>query len=439
MFDDFLAFIHKNDLINAEDRILLAVSGGIDSVIMAHLFAKSEYTFALAHCNFKLRGEEAEKDADFVKALADSLGVPCFLKTFETKKYAKAHGLSTQLAARQLRYHWFETLLQKEGYQRIATAHHINDSIETTLYNLAKGTAIRGMVGIPIRQGKIIRPLLYATRDEIEQYARQYDLNWREDSSNRENHYARNLIRNKIIPRLKEINPQLEETFKNTLMRLRSTMQLLEEEVRQFKAAHTVQQGVDLYIDKEALKGATVAVIDELLKEYQFNFSQVVEIKEGLDGTSKIFDSPDFRLNIDRQDVIISPLSLQQAENGLIQQDQHIFSNKLFTLEIKKKKAKGNLIYDKMVASLDYEKLNFPLIVRKWQDGDQFVPLGMKGKKKLSDFMIDNKIPLNLKERIYVLESAGDIVWVIGQRIDDRYKIRPETNRMLKVLLTYHD
>jgi len=433
MLNEFLTFNETNGLFKPEDAVLLAVSGGVDSVVMAHLFSKAHFKFGIAHCNFQLRGSEADKDALFVEQLAKELNVPFFIKSFETKKYAKENALSTQLAARNLRYEWFEDTASENNYSLIATAHHINDSLETVLYNLVKGTGISGLTGIPAVNEKIIRPLSFASREMVETYAKNENLKWREDASNNENDYSRNLIRNTVLPQLKKINPSLEQTFKSTLQRLQSSHRVIDKEVEQLLTESSCVKGDDIYLQKEALQRVEVSILAELLKKYGFNFPQTMDIKHTLGEIGKVFQTDEFVLNVDRSEVIISKIGVIENEEGTISSAQRHFENRYFELSIDARE--GNEIDFEVDAGFDHDKLHFPLIVRKWQQGDSFKPLGMQGEKKLSDFMIDNKIPLNLKDRVYVMVSGKDIIWVIGHRIDDRYKITEQTKSTLNIRL----
>lgn len=440
MINEFLAFIDRHNLFNTKHNILLAVSGGIDSMVMLHLFAKAKVNIGVAHVNFGLRGAESDADEKLVEDVAKNFSVPFFSTRVDTKKYATEKKLSTQEAARDLRYNWFEEIMETEGYDVVATAHHLNDSFETVLYNLVKGTGIDGMTGIAPKNENIVRPLLFATHGMIVQWAKENQVKWREDVSNASDDYSRNLIRNRVIPELEKINPSLINTFINSQARLLSTAEILQKQVEKFKADFTRQDRADIVIEKEAVAKADLAVVDQLLKKYGFNIQQVKDILNVLneEKTGKLFSSTDFQLNIDRDQVIISPLVSFEADNGIIKEEQSVFRNRFFRLELSQDDVEKRQM-TKYDAVIDYNKLKFPLIVRKWQEGDTFQPLGMKGKKKLSDFMIDCKIPLNLKERVYVLESAGAIAWVIGYRLDDRFKVNDSTNRVLNFRLTYHD
>jgi len=440
MITEFLAFVEQNALFSKDDNILLAVSGGIDSVVMMHLFASSGFRFAVAHCNFKLRGQDADDDEKFVEKLCRDHGVKFYSKAFDTKKYATENGLSTQLAARELRYAWFEELLEKEGFDFLSVAHHLNDSLETAIYNLTKGTGLAGLKGISVKNDYIVRPMLFAKREQVEAYAKAQGITWREDASNQSDDYSRNLIRNRVLPILKEINPSIEKTFKSTEKRIAGSYDVLMNAVNDFKKKHVKKEGVDLFVNKEALRNVNIVVLDELIKPFGFNFSQVNDIYNSLEGEGKVFDSETHRLNIDRESVLISPVeAISDAQEGVIEDGQSAFSNGLFSLQLIKSSLEGAPVFKEDEVLMDYEALEFPLKVRKWQEGDAFYPLGMSGKKKLSDFMIDNKIPLNLKARVYVVESAGAIAWVIGYRLDDRFKVRSDSKHTLKFRLSYHD
>lgn len=441
MLAHFLQFIQEHQLCEKEDKVLLAVSGGIDSIVMAHLFNAAGFTVGIAHCNFKLRADESDQDEQFVIDLAHSLKIPVFTKSFDTKKYATSHNISTQLAARNLRYDWFEEIMQKKGYLKLATAHHLNDSLETILYNLAKGTGPVGLTGIPVRNGHIIRPLLFTTREEIAHYAQQHAIKWREDQSNATTAYARNAIRHNVLPHLQEINPSLDKTFVRTQRRLHATKDLIEKQAEKFKSKWLKRVGDDVKIAMKALSEENLVIVDEVIKPFGFNFVQVEEllqlIREGAVG--KVLYSKNYRLNIDREELIISPTTNEELQDLWLHESDQQLVHPYFVLNAEYQKVDKEFSLTDAAAKLDVEKLKFPLKIRKWKTGDEFVPLGMKGKKKLSDFMIDNKIPLNLKERVCVLETAGKIAWVIGHRLDNRFKVTEKTNRVLSIRLESHD
>lgn len=439
MVKDFLDFISTNNLCDKGDKILLAVSGGVDSVVLVRLFKDAGFNFAIAHCNFQLRGSESDGDEAFVRELAGLNHVSCFVRSFDTKNYAAMHGVSIQMAARDLRYAWFADLIAEHGIKYIATAHHLDDSLETVLFNLAKGTGISGARGILPKQNNLIRPLLFASKEDILSYARNNGLQWREDSSNESTKYSRNLIRHEVIPVLKKINPSLVSTFMQTRQRLEDAEKVLMQKVDQVRSESFSFQGEDVYVPKEAIARQPATVVEELLKPYSVNWQQVQEILSGLDGLAgKVFLSGSHQLNIDRSHLIISPLKGEVGEEYIQSQDEFV-GNEVVKLRCYLADDTGKVLRKKNEASVDFDRLNFPLKLRKWKEGDVFCPLGMRGKKKVSDFMIDEKIPLNLKERVCVIESAGEVVWVVGHRVDDRFKVRPDTKRIFNMVMLQND
>ena len=443
MLKDFLNYIESEKLFNIEDKILLAVSGGIDSVVLCELMHKSIFNFAIAHCNFGLRGKESDLDESFVISIAEELGVPIFVEHFKTNKYAKEHNISTQMAARNLRYKWFDKLLNENDYQYLATAHHINDSIETSIFNFTKGTGIAGLRGMLAKNGRKVRPLLFANREQIYQYATEHDIIWREDQSNTTDKYIRNSIRINVIPHLQKINPSLEGCAENTFKRLRDVELIFNKQIELFKKEAITQEDHDTYISIDRLNfPGSRTILFEFLKNYGFNFSQIEDLTYRLAEIGKVYISQSHILNVDRDHLIVSQLNKNNWDITFhIQEEDEVIMLPNGRLEIdwqakKPQRFKNN----KNIAYIDKEKLTFPLTIRKWKQGDKFYPLGMSGKKKLSDFMIDEKIPLNLKERVFVVQSGKDIVWVVGHRIDDRYKVTDDSSALCKIeMIQLHD
>lgn len=438
MLKDFLAFAEQNKF-SKNHSYLLAVSGGVDSVVMAHLFRAAGYdNCRILHGNFQLRGVHSDQDEAFVRDLAESVGYPVDVKRFHTHTYVKEKRVSVQLAARELRYNWFEKIITEHGFNYLATAHHLDDSLETSLYNLAKGTGIAGLKGISVKNDYIIRPLMFADKEAVLKYATKNNLKWREDSSNRSDKYRRNLIRHKVMPVLKEINPSLLKTFGHTAERIEAAKTQLNELVRGFKKREFKQTGPDLFISKSSLCAQTIFVLDEILKPFGFNYDQVRTVWGSLNQEGLLFESNEYVLNIDRVDLIISPAGVPTINAQLTLKDPD-YANEYFTLKGEKSNDTSRIIKGGQGASFDFERLTFPLILRTWQPGDWFQPLGMKGKKKVSDFMIDSKIPLNLKRSVCVLESAGEVAWVVGHRVDERFKVTKSTDHIYSFHLTSND
>ena len=426
-----------------EQKVLLAVSGGIDSMAMAHLFRKSKFNFSIAHCNFQLRGKESDDDQLFVEGMAETFLVPFYLKSFKTEEYAKKHGISIQMSARYLRRAWFDELIKNEGFDIIATAHQLNDSLETVLFNLTKGTGISGLKGILPKKEKCIRPMMFASREMIFDYVKSNNIDWREDKSNSSIKYHRNLIRHKVITELKKINPKLEETFSQSLAKIAASERIYKSVINQQKEKLLVKTNQGFNIDKDQLKSVEEIriILFEILDEFGFNFHQANDILLGLDRQpGKFFYSYAYQLVVDRQFLYISKIKENKFSEAFVEiNTRHIdvFRNKLIFEKVDVEKVEFN--ENRKIVFLDFEKLEFPLTIRKWKHGDRFQPLGMKHKKKLSDFMIDEKIPLNLKEHVLALISGDNIVWVIGHRIDDRYKITRQTKTAYKISNIYYD
>ena len=442
MLSSFVNHIKKEKFFNLNDRLLLAVSGGIDSVVMCDLFYKSKLTFGIAHCNFQLRGEESNKDKEFVEALATSYNVPFYNTLFKTNVYAKKNKLSIQMAARELRYRWFEEIRQQYNYNYIATAHHLDDSVETLFINLIRGTGISGLHGILPKQGFIIHPMLFATKKEIQTYAQKYKLNYREDSSNISDKYTRNKIRHHIIPVLKELNPNFEKTAGDTIRHLYEVESVYRNEIENKRNTIIKSEKEGITISIRSLKKLFPlnTYLYEFLKPYQFNTSTIEEIITGLDGEpGKQFFSATHRLIKDRETLIIQKLTSEKikkvSEFKISKEQTELLTDKLRlkfqTLPTTNYQPDSYRVSTtNSIAMLDFEKLQFPLEVRKWRKGDAFYPLGMKGKKKLSDFFIDNKLSLYQKENTWLITSSGKIIWVVGLRIDERFKITDKTRKI---------
>lgn len=429
MLNEFLAVVEKHKLFKPNDKLLVAVSGGVDSMVLLDLLKKGEFNVTVAHCNFKLRGADSDGDEKFVKDTSENLGLNCLTESFDTKKYATDNSISTQMAARELRYTWFDELMDENNFKYLLTAHHLNDSLETSIFNFTKGTGVAGLRGILVKKDKLVRPMLEFTKEEVVDYAEQNNMKWREDVSNSSIDYKRNFIRKKVVPLLKEVNPSLESSFLLTAKRLQSLESLLEKQILEFKGAFELE-GDHIFIRKVQFQKQEWVVLESVLKEYGFNHDHLQSTLDILNEdvpSGKQFESHTHSMNVDREHIIISPKFQNEDVLVEIREEEEGTLNGV----IVGGKVSDDLSYsiDPQAAKLDFDLLKFPLRLRYWREGDRFQPLGMKGKKKLSDFMIDAKIPLNLKKRVMVLLSENKIVWVVGHRIDERFKITPGTKK----------
>jgi tRNA(Ile)-lysidine synthase len=434
MLEQFLNHLSRFELCQKTDTILLAVSGGVDSMTMLHLFMKADYHFSVAHCNFQLRGKESDDDELFVREVCKKLQVPVYTRRFETESFAWEQGLSIQMAARDLRYAWFDELMNFHGYNLLATGHHLDDSMETILLNLTKGSSTEGLAGIPVKNGNVIRPLLFASRAQVEAYAAEMSLTWREDKSNLTDDYQRNFIRHHVIPKLKELNPSLESTWQQGIEKIQGDLELVHHYFEEWKTKFVKETPYRIDIQKKGLEPfhVSAALLWRFIKKYAFNFEQAREVIHGLKGQpGKRFLSSTHVLVIDRDALIISPHP-QEWNTVHIEREQHEISLGPWKLQLS---LPENTIHGsgKMEASLDADKLTFPLVWRRWKNGDSFQPLGMKHRKKISDFLVDSKLSLVDKNNVTVLESAGQIAYVIGMRIDDRFKITDQTKAVIHI------
>ncbi|MDQ1086817.1 tRNA lysidine(34) synthetase TilS [Siphonobacter sp. SORGH_AS_1065] len=434
MLTDFLAFINERKLFSSTHRLLVAVSGGLDSVVLTKLLQQAGFSFAIAHVNFQLRGQESFRDELFVQTLAESYQVPLYIERFDTKTIALQSGLSTQLTARNLRYDWFEKIRVKEHFDWILTAHHLNDSLETLLMNLTRGTGLSGIRGIPEKNGFITRPLLGFNRTQLHQYAQEQGLSWVEDSSNEKDDYQRNQLRHHVVPLLEKLNPSLTQTLRHTLDRLQAAERFIDQQLGVFKQKVT-QNSVIPFTVLEAFP-EPLLVLSETLKAYHFTYQQSKAIYENrFAQPGKRYSSPSHLLVLDRQQWILQSNSDRALHSYEISTVPFSMNTPFFSLTLQWVE-NFSFSSDAHVVFLDASLLDFPLQLRLWESGDWFCPLGMKGKKqKISDFLINQKVSVLEKESLYLLESKGNIVWVTGKRLDDRYKITENTTQILRVEL----
>ncbi len=412
--------------------ILLAVSGGLDSMVLLHLLKIAGAQFGIAHCNFGLRGKESDEDQAFVEQAALKLNVPFFTKRFDTQSFAKQNGISLQMAARQLRYQWFWQIVDNQNYDLLATAHHADDNLETVLLNLIRGTGFEGIGGMSELDGRIFRPLICVSRHQIRLFALNQGIVWREDSSNSSNYYRRNFLRNKVIPLLKELNPNLIENSVATLNKIRLASQVLESSLRDEEAAFSSQLDNELIIDFQTLNRFEYANfrLYQRLKPFGFSLSQCDKMLNAQSG--KQFFAQNHRAVIGRNKLIVLPIENQSDNQEIKLTSDEIVGFRFgeFEFDINEEKPE-EFAPDNWF--LDFYELNFPLVIRKWRKGDRFRPLGMKGYKKISDFLIDKKISLHQKEKIWILKTGEEIACVLGLAVGERFKLTEQTQKILIV------
>ena len=417
-----------------DSRLLIAISGGLDSVVLTHLCNNAHLDFSLAHCNFNLRPGDCDLDEDFVINLADALDAEVFTQSFDTNDYAETHKVSTQMAARDLRYAWFNDLVNVLKFDYVLTAHHADDVLETVLINLSRGTGLDGLTGIPEVNGAIVRPLLSFSREELENYAKINKIEWREDSSNASTKYLRNKLRHDIIPQLKDINPQFLSNFENTLSHLKASQAIVNESlelVLKEAVSHTDNTTTTYRISVFQNLKATEAFLYEIFKDFGFNSGAAIkELMTAQSGKQLLSDTHSLLKN--REELILS-LKTEPIHNNAISINEGIER-----IEIKD----GTLIFTPVnsitehnanTVFIDKDTLKFPLTLRQWESGDYFYPLGMKGKKKLSKFFKDEKLSVLEKEKAELLCSNDAIVWVINKRLDTRFKVTERTTQILKI------
>jgi len=435
MLNRFKKYIKDNKLFTKEDKILLAVSGGIDSVVMTDLFSKAEFNFAIAHCNFKLRGKDSDEDQLFVEKLSKKYNVDFYTVDFNTLQYARDNKLSIQMAARELRYNWLEKIRSENNFQYIAIAHNADDNIETFFINLSRGTGIKGLKGISIKNNYIVRPLLFASREEIVKYCEENILKYREDKSNKETKYLRNKIRHLIIPEFEKINKNFKNNVLKTIQYLDESLCFIQEVIEYFEKTFVLKNGNIVKISiNELLKFKTSKfLLFNYLNKYGFKNNIIKQIYMSLfDISGKTFYSNNFKVIKDRDYLIVVPIE----ENKDIEYQIDINSKKIdypikMSIEIVDWNKSKIIENDNNIGYFDFSVIKNPLTLRHWRFGDKFIPLGMKNFKKLSDFFIDNKFSLNEKEKTWILLSGNDIIWIVGYRIDERYKIKENTTKAL--------
>ena len=417
-----------------DKKLLIAVSGGIDSVALTHLLSILNFDISLAHCNFNLRQKESDLDEVFVKELGEKLNIKVFTTQFNTEEFAKENKQSTQIAARELRYNWFQELIENHKFGYVLTAHHADDNLETFLINLTRGTGLEGLTGIPEINGNIVRPLLKFSRDEVLSFAKQNKITWREDKSNASTKYIRNKIRHQILPILKEINPSLLETFAKTTDHLKDSQQIIEDRIEKISSEIIEKEKDVIKIEIEKINRLLnpKAYLYQLLKTY--NFTEWNDISALLSAQSgkQVFSKTHILLK-DRDFLLLSKRNLSTALEKEFQIDKNT-SEITKPINLKFEEVKEKSTENKQSIYVDKQGLIFPLQLRKWQNGDFFYPKGMKGKKKLSKYFKDEKYSLLEKQNTWLLCNHNNaIIWIIGKRQDNRFKITKNTTSIIKV------
>lgn len=429
-------FIKCNNLFSSKDKLLLAVSGGVDSVVLCELCQQAGYPFGIAHCNFQLRGDDSERDEKFVAELAGKYKVDFHVVKFDTKNIAKDRKISTQEVARELRYQWFEEIRTKNGYTYILTAHHADDNIETVLMNFFRGTGIKGIRGIEVKHGSVMRPLLFARRSQLEEFLQDSGLQFVPDITNLRDDYTRNYFRNQVIPFIEKSFPGANENVLSNISRFREVEQLYQQAVAVHKRKLLEVKGNEIHIPVLKLKKAEPlhSILYEIIKEFGFSAHQLHDVVALLGSDpGKYVQSASHRVIKNRQWLIIAPNEPERSNIIIIEK----IGNWQFAL--------GNLQLEvttmanckpptaNSIACLDAGEVSFPLLLRKWKQGDYFYPLGMRKKKKLSRFFIDQKLSRTEKENVWVIEMDKKIIWVVGYRIDERFKMADNTKEVLKM------
>jgi tRNA(Ile)-lysidine synthase len=463
LFNRFINYLAKENLFQKKDDLIVAVSGGVDSIVLCELCYQGGFPFEIAHCNFQLRGEESDRDEAFVSSLGEKYNTKVFIKKFATKAYAEEHRVTPQVAARELRYKWFDELMslkraqpllpnesekishkssfdaQKLNSIFLLTAHHANDSIETLLMNFFKGTGIKGLHGILPKQGKIVRPLLFAKKDELISFANENNLSFVEDSSNAADKYTRNYFRNQLIPSLRTLYPRVDENLLDNLERFKDIETLYGQAIQLHKENLLEHNGDELHIPVlKLLKAKPLkTIIYEIIKEFGFTTNQVKDVLHLLESeTGKYINSATHKIIRNRKWIIITPQYLTEVSLIVIDENDHEINFEIGKIKVEKlESADVKISDDNLTAAMDAKDITFPLLLRKWKQGDYLYPLGMQKKKKVGKLLNDLKISLPGKEKIWVIESNKRIIWVVGKRIDDRFKVTNQTKNIIRIRL----
>ncbi len=441
MLEKVKEYIHKENLIKDNTKVIVGLSGGMDSMVLLDVLMLLGYRCMAAHCNFHLRSDESNRDEIFVKKWCKSIDIPYTSINFDTNQYAADRKISIEMAARELRYNWFETLRKHYQADYIAVAHHKDDSVETVLLNLIRGTGIKGLTGISAKNGYVVRPLLCISRSEIENYISERDIPYVTDSTNNEDLYLRNSLRLNVIPLLETLNPSVKDTIYRTSKNVTEAEKVYSESIQ--KSIKEVFSDNKIDIDKLRQTASPRSVLFELLAPHNFTPSTIEDISESIDSISgKIFFSDSsadlekkkYRLIKDRNSFLLNVVNETNNENETYFIEKGINEiNIPINIKIKKLSSSADIAFNKHTIYIDADKIKYPLVLRKWRSGDWFIPFGMKGRKKLSDYFTDRKFSLKDKEDAWLLASGDDIVWIVGERNDDRFKISENTKQIISI------
>ena len=432
MLETVQRYIEKNELLPTGCKVIVGLSGGADSMVLLDLLKLLGYHCVAAHCNFHLRGDESQRDADFVRRWCKDIDIPFRSVDFDTHQYATDRKISIEMAARELRYNWFEVIRQQEDAEAIAVAHHKDDSVETLLLNLIRGTGIRGLTGIRPKNGRVIRPLLCVSRSEIEQYLDERGIPAIFDSSNNDDRFLRNAIRLRVIPLLEQLNPSVKEAIHRTSQHLTEAEKVYTSAITEQTAA--LFQGGEINIDALKRSPSPSSLLFEILTPLGFNPSVIEDITESINATpGKQFLGDRFRVIKDREAFLVTALPETEIANVYTVEEDATSLNKPIMMQIRSLEMPVVVEKHKSTLTVDRDLLHFPLLLRRWQAGDWFIPFGMKGRKKLSDFFTDRKMNLRDKEEVWVLLSGEDLVWIVGERPDNRFRVTGKTKRVLQI------
>ncbi len=435
MNKQFKKHILTENYFQSNEKVLLAISGGVDSVVLFHLLLTCDIKLHCAHVNYQLRDDASDGDEAFVRKLCEQNNIPIHVLKKDTERFANENKMGIQEAAREIRYQWFDELMNDTGVKKLITAHHADDNIETFFINLIRGTGLKGLTGIDKNKNNIIRPLLFASKNEILDFASMNNIEFRQDKSNFENKYLRNKLRNIVLPEIKNISNYFDITMAKNMDRLKASQRFISHQLVQYSEKYIKIFSREIQLSKEILKDQNASfILYELIKPYGFNGSQCQQILNEIQVGGKVV-SESYILTVDRDYFLISPIEEAKCTDEIYNISEDLDTSHLpFSLQIQKFEKKNyRLSRDPSYGLMNFDKLKFPLTIRKWKDGDKFQPLGMKGKKLVSDFLTQEKVTINHRKDQMVLLSDENIVWIVGRRVSELYKLDGGTEWVLSM------